>query len=114
MASRWKSKSGLNRIFTNVSLQTLNVFDAPLPKNLHGVGLQPVREVFERIAPYKRASIANQRRSPFLAAQHRKLVTGLRARLFAWLPELDRAPAPLVEAIDQATSFEAWDRLRGE
>lgn len=70
--------------------------------------------LFERIAPYKRASIANQRRSPFLTAQHRKLVTMLRARLLEWLPELTDAPAATLEAVDQATSFEAWDRLRSE
>jgi hypothetical protein len=31
-----------------------------------------------------------------------------------WIPELRAAPSDLLEALDQATSFEAWDRLRGE
>jgi AcrR family transcriptional regulator len=70
--------------------------------------------LFERVAPYKRASNLKRGRSPFLADQHRKLVRQLRARLLRWLPELRDAPADLVEALDQATSFEAWDRLRSE
>ncbi len=69
---------------------------------------------FERIAPYKRASNRQRWSSPFLASQHRRLVAKLRADLLRWLPELADAPAELVEALDQATSFEAWDRLRGE
>jgi len=68
--------------------------------------------LFERVASYKRASNLKRGRSPFLDQQHRKLVRQLRERLLAWLPELRDAPAELVEALDQATSFEAWDRLR--
>jgi hypothetical protein len=34
--------------------------------------------------------------------------------LLDWVPELRAAPSDLVEALDQATSFEAWDRLRSE
>jgi AcrR family transcriptional regulator len=70
--------------------------------------------LFERVTPYKRASNLKRGRSPFLADQHRKLVRRLRARLLGWLPELRDAPADLVEALDQATSFEAWDRLRSD
>jgi AcrR family transcriptional regulator len=70
--------------------------------------------LFERIAPYKRASNLKRGRSPFLDQQHRKLVRQLRERLLQWLPELREAPAELVEALDQATSFEAWDRLRSD
>jgi AcrR family transcriptional regulator len=70
--------------------------------------------LFERVAPYKRASNLKHGRSPFLADQHRTLVRQLRARLLRWLPELRGAPADLVEALDQVTSFEAWDRLRSD
>jgi AcrR family transcriptional regulator len=70
--------------------------------------------LFERVAPYKRASNLKRGRSPFLAEQHRTLVRQLRARLLRWLPELRDAPADLVEALDQVTSFEAWDRLRSD
>lgn len=70
--------------------------------------------LFERIAPYKRASNVKRWRSPVLTGHHRKLVGTLRTRLLWWLPELAAAPAETVEALDQVTSFEAWDRLRGE
>jgi len=42
------------------------------------------------------------------------MVRQLRADLLAWLPELESADADLVEALDLAASFEAWDRLRCE
>ncbi len=38
----------------------------------------------------------------------------MRVDLMRWLPELSDAPEDLVEALDQVTSFEAWDRLREE
>jgi AcrR family transcriptional regulator len=69
---------------------------------------------FERIAPYKRSGNLKRWRSPFLRAGHARLVRGLRADLMRWLPELRRAPDDLVDALDLATSFEAWDRLRTE
>jgi hypothetical protein len=42
------------------------------------------------------------------------LVRALRTDLQRWLPELRRAPADRVEALDLVLSFEAWDRLRSE
>jgi hypothetical protein len=41
-------------------------------------------------------------------------VSELRERLLRWLPEFADAPPVIVEALDQATSFEAWDRLRSD
>jgi AcrR family transcriptional regulator len=70
--------------------------------------------LFERIASYKRASNLKRWRSPFLRSQHAKLVAEMRADLLQWLPELAEAPPAVLEALDQATSFEAWDRLRSE
>jgi AcrR family transcriptional regulator len=67
---------------------------------------------FERIAPYKRSGNLKRWRSPFLRARHAELVRALRADLLRWLPELRQAPAAVVDALDLATSFEAWDRLR--
>jgi len=67
---------------------------------------------FEKIAPFKRAGTVQRWRSEFLRGQHFVLVRALRADLLRWLPELRRAPADLVEALDLALSFEAWDRLR--
>ncbi len=70
--------------------------------------------LFERIAPYKRSANRLRQRSPFLLAQHRVLVATLRQHLLRWLPELRAAPRERVDAIELATSFEAWDRLRGD
>jgi AcrR family transcriptional regulator len=70
--------------------------------------------LFERIAPYKRSADLARRRSPFLRTRHAALVRALRADLLRWLPELRTAPADLLEALDVATSFEAWDRLRSD
>lgn len=69
---------------------------------------------FERIAPYKRSGNLKRPRSPFLRERHALLVRGLRADLKQRLPEVLRAPREVVDALDLATSFEAWDRLRTE
>ena len=69
---------------------------------------------FERIAPYKRSGNLKRPRSPFLRERHALLVRGLRADLKRRLPEVLRAPQEVVDALDLATSFEAWDRLRTE
>lgn len=69
-------------------------------------------EFFERIAPYKRSGTVQRWRSTFLQRRHATLVRALRADLLRWLPELRRAPADLVDALDLLLSFEAWDRLR--
>jgi len=71
-------------------------------------------DFFERIAPYKRSANRKRWRSPFLGDRHAQLVRALRADLVRWLPELGQAPADAVDALDLATSFEAWDRLRTE
>lgn len=69
---------------------------------------------YERIAPYKRSGLLKRHRSPFLTKQHEALRRELRRGLLRALPELDRAPTDLVDAFEQATSFEAWDRLRAD
>lgn len=70
--------------------------------------------IFELLAPYKRAEVLKRWRSEFLASQHGSFVRRLRADLKRWLPELEGAPSDLVDALELATSFEAWDRLRSE
>ena len=69
---------------------------------------------FERIARFKRAATIKRWRSPYLRDRHVELVRLLRADLLRWLPELRRAPEAIVDALELATSFEAWDRLRVE
>lgn len=68
--------------------------------------------LFERIAPYKRAANLHRQRSPFLDAEHEALVLALRTHLLRGLPELRRAPRAVLDALELAISFEAWDRLR--
>jgi len=67
--------------------------------------------LFERIAPYKRSGNLNRERSPFLNAEHEKLVLQLREHLALWLPELAKATHATSDAIELVASFEAWDRL---
>jgi AcrR family transcriptional regulator len=67
---------------------------------------------FERIAPYKRSGNLVRWRSSFLQDRHLTLQRLMRADMLRWFPELDGASAPVIEAIDLATSFEAWERLR--
>ena len=69
---------------------------------------------FERIVAYKRAGNLKRWRSPFLKGRHARLVGALRQELTRWLPEIRRASTEIADALDLATSFEAWDRLRGE
>lgn len=70
--------------------------------------------LFERIAPYKRAANLQRSRSEFLNQRHAALVAELSADLLRWLPELASGPAARRDAVELATSFEAWDRLRGD
>jgi AcrR family transcriptional regulator len=70
--------------------------------------------VFERVGIYIRFTNRSRDRSEFLASHYRKLTARLRERLLHWLPELSNTPPELIEALDQATSFEAWDRLRND
>ena len=70
--------------------------------------------LFERVGPYKRSANLQRWRSAFLQDRHLRMQRVLRADLLQWLPELDGAPADLVEAVDLATSFDAWDRLRND
>ena len=71
-------------------------------------------EVYEILAPYKRAEVLKRWRSEFLSSRHAAMVRRLRVDLRRWLPELEAAPPELVEALELATCFEAWDRLRSE
>jgi len=68
---------------------------------------------FERIAPFKRAGNALRWRLRFLQEHHARMVRDLRRHLVMVLPELAERPTPLA-ALELATSFEAWDRLRAE
>lgn len=71
--------------------------------------------LFETIAPFHRSAALQRHRSAFLRRAHAETCRVLRedlARAFA--PELAGDDAWLLEALDQAASLEAWDRLRSE
>jgi AcrR family transcriptional regulator len=70
--------------------------------------------VFEKIAPFKRASDAYRHRSRFLGADNTRLVIALREILEAVAPAGDLPDPRLMEALDLLLSFEAWSRLRRE
>lgn len=70
--------------------------------------------LFDRVAPYKRSANVRRWRSPFLQEQHGKMVRRMRQDLHRYLPELADAPAEIGDAIEVATSFETFDRLRTE
>ena len=98
-----------------VRCEVLPLFAEPIRGGLAQRVQELVRrrgQVFERIAPYRRAGALIRWRSPFLQNEHRRMVRELRAQLLAVLPELDDAPAPVFDSVDLLTSFEAWERLR--
>lgn len=70
-------------------------------------------EAYERIFPFKHASIAHRHRSDFLARGHAQMVSNLRQALAKDLPAACAEPGRL-EALDLLLSFEAWSRLRRE
>ena len=69
---------------------------------------------YERMAPFKRSENIRRWTSDFLRESHLQMVRGLREDLHRTLPELRSLPAPLQQASELVTSFEAWDRLRSE
>lgn len=71
-------------------------------------------QLFERIAPYKRAANLQRWRSRFLQERHLVLQRALRDDARAWLPEVAALPSDAAEAVDLVTAFEAWDRLRSD
>lgn len=68
--------------------------------------------VYEKIEPYKRASNVHRHRSPFLQADHARLVATAREILRRELPADVARDRALFEALDLLLSFEAWMRLR--
>jgi AcrR family transcriptional regulator len=70
--------------------------------------------LFERIAPFRRASDANRHRSRFGALEQARVAGMLRDIMKDQLPpEVVRDPLKL-EALDVLLSYECWARLRGD
>jgi len=71
-------------------------------------------EIFERIAPFKRAADAHRLRSAVFEQANSRLVRGLREILSRELPAEAIGDHGLFESLDLLLSFEAWSRLRRE
>lgn len=69
-------------------------------------------EVYERIAPFKRAAEAHRHRSAYLQASQARQVQTARRILLRELPSAIAEDADRVEMLDLILSFEAWNRLR--
>jgi AcrR family transcriptional regulator len=70
--------------------------------------------IFERIAPFIRASDANRHRSPSLGADKARMAGAFRERLERLLPARILADGERLEALDLLLSYESWARLRAE
>ncbi|NSX55222.1 TetR/AcrR family transcriptional regulator [Parasulfitobacter algicola] len=69
-------------------------------------------EVYERILPIKVSADVRRFRSEFLMENYRRGVNFERAQIKAVLPAQFEADPDLLEALDLATSFENWRRMR--
>lgn len=105
-----------SEVWTRVYTDLRDVIDAPLPE---GSLEQRTRvlvdrrcELFERMAPFRRAAVLQKDKSAFLQRQRQQVTAILRMRLMRVFPEIEAAPPALVEALDMVSSFEAWNRLK--
>jgi AcrR family transcriptional regulator len=69
-------------------------------------------EIFTLLGPYMRASAIQRWRSAFLQQAYERSLRVFRRDLQRWLPEVEVADPAIVDAVELALSFEAWDRLR--
>ena len=71
-------------------------------------------DIFERIAPFKRAADAHRLRSPVFEVASERMARALRDIVRRELPDAALADPVLLEGLDLMLSFEAWSRLRRE
>jgi AcrR family transcriptional regulator len=69
---------------------------------------------FEKLLPFARSSNLLRWRSDVLQADHIAGTREQRDHLLRFFPELRDVSPDLLEAVDWASSLEAWDRLRSE
>lgn len=70
--------------------------------------------LFERIAPFKRASVAHAHRSGFLGDEQKRMAMSLRKILQDALSPEIVADSAQMEILDLLLSFDSWNRLRQE
>ncbi len=68
--------------------------------------------LFERIAPFRRASTTLAHRSSFLGSEQKRMSAGLRKILEEALSPEVLADKVTVDALDLLLSFDSWNRLR--
>lgn len=71
-------------------------------------------ELFERITPFRVASLAHRASSPFLDARQTQFAAEQRAMLEAVLPVALKKDTARLDALDLIMSVDAWLRLRHE
>ena len=76
--------------------------------------VQQRANAFERMTPFMRSGEIQRWRSSFLQQTHAETVRELRANLRHALTEIESLPAPMQQAVELVTSYEAWSRLRSE
>jgi AcrR family transcriptional regulator len=74
--------------------------------------VQQRADAFERMAPFMRSGEIQRWRSRIIQTARVELVRMLRTNLRDALPEVERVPAPIGQAVELLASYEAWDRLR--
>ena len=67
---------------------------------------------YEKLSSLMLSTRAQMWRSPVLQKNYARNQRGLRKDLVDWLPEVAELTAARREAVDAATSFETWNRLR--
>ncbi|MGQ0805351.1 MAG: TetR/AcrR family transcriptional regulator [Actinomycetota bacterium] len=87
--------------------------DGPLERRVDALVARRA-ELFEAVAPVRRAALLEAHRSPTVRRNLGALSRRLRAQLETlFAPELrGRTRAQMLDALDLLTSWEAWDRLR--
>lgn len=111
----------MERLYQDINLE-LNkrvvTLGAPLKSSGWENQLQEIMdrrlEAFERFLPFKLASDTHRHNSAHLQAGHEYMLKVMRSVLERVLPPTIRDQKPLLEAIDLALSYEAWQRLRIE
>jgi AcrR family transcriptional regulator len=87
-------------------------FDAPDWRGRMGQLISRRARIYEHIMPVKVAASLHRFRSNYLMAGYQRFLTLERAGLCAVLPKLVSSDAVLFSAIEMATSFQAWRRMR--
>jgi len=85
--------------------------DGPLTRRID-VLIKSRSDIFERIKMFRRATMIQAWRSPFLRQNRKHYDAILRRRFLVALPEVKVRPGDIQSAIEVLVSFEAWEHLR--